>query len=255
MKTFLLTSLLFLFIFPGYGQIAPKVADIVAEREGDNINIFYNIADKDPNVIYKVRINAALDGKAPVALRSVSGDVGDNVRGGKARYKIVWEALKEVNQIGTAEFFITAEKVPAMTNNVKPQPTTTVTSPKPRNRKWMLAADMMYNVDTEETNFGFTIAYFKRWGGYLTYNDYRITAGPIYTLNHPSNTTMSLYLGGGAFYYSEFDFYNGYYDEGYNPGAEAGFITAIRWFTFSMGGALDLFEAIPSFTASIGVRF
>lgn len=255
MKTFLTSVLLLLFIFPVHSQIAPKVTDIVAERDGDNINILYSIVDKDINAVYKVHISATIDGKAPIGLRSVSGDVGDNVRGGKARYKIVWEVLKEVNQIGTAEFSITAEKITAIVNNVKPVTPSVVTPPKQRNRKWMLAADMMYDLDTEEPNFGFTIAYFKRWGGYVTINNTRITAGAIYTLNYPSNSTMSLYLGGGAFYYSDYDYYYGYYDEAVDPGVEAGFITAIKWFTISFGGTLDMVEAIPSVTASVGVRF
>lgn len=235
MKTFLLTSLLFLFIFPGYGQIAPKVADIVAEREGDNINIFYNIADKDPNVIYKVRINAALDGKAPVALRSVSGDVGDNVRGGKARYKIVWEALKEVNQVGTAEFFITAEKVPVLPIVVKPV--------KRNKGILMVGGDVMYDFD--QTGLGLTLAYYKRWGGYITFNSNRTTTGLIYTLNYPSTTTASLYIGGGAFADSDLG--------STHAGGEIGFIAAIRWFTISLGAAMDFVTEYHSITGSIGV--
>jgi hypothetical protein len=43
--------------------------------------------------------------------KSLSGDCGENIAGGKAGYTIIWDALKDLDELQSAEFLVKAELV------------------------------------------------------------------------------------------------------------------------------------------------
>ena len=108
---FLLTAML---TFPVLlcGQ---QVDSIKVEQAGDFIRIGYSILESKPGQVYRVRVLSSINGGLNSELRSVSGDVGDNVQGGKDEYFIVWDVLKDVDELISADFIVRAELV----NDVK----------------------------------------------------------------------------------------------------------------------------------------
>jgi hypothetical protein len=88
-----------------------KVDSIKVEQTGDYIRISYKLLNSEPGEIYRVRALVSVDGGPNIELRSVSGDTGENVQGGKPEYFIVWDVLKDMNELRSAEFIVRAEKV------------------------------------------------------------------------------------------------------------------------------------------------
>lgn len=86
-----------------------NVDSIKIEQAGDFIRIGYKILESKPGQVYKVRVLSSINGGLNSELRSVSGDVGDNVQGGKDEYFIVWDVLKDVDELISADFIVRAE--------------------------------------------------------------------------------------------------------------------------------------------------
>jgi len=109
MKKFaaVLVPLSFIFIF-GYSQ---KVDSIRVEQSGDFIKIRYKILDSEPGQTYQVKVLCSINGGLNTELRSISGDAGDQVPGGKPEYWVVWDVLKDVDEIKTVDFIVRAELV------------------------------------------------------------------------------------------------------------------------------------------------
>lgn len=233
-----------------------KATDIVAEREQDNISITYRLPGSKTDESFFITISASIDGGPKTTLRLVTGDVGANVRGGKMQYKIVWEALKEVTQIGTAEFYISAEKTPAP---VRQNPEPKEIAYQGKQRKWLIAADVLYDGNEEVPILGLRLAYYKKWGGYLALNPYRVMAGPVYSFNNPARVDWSGYLGTGVIFYDDYNYNStfniSYTDKEVSFGAEIGTTVSFNWFSVSAGLALDLFGEVGYITSAIGIRF
>lgn len=107
-KTLLCALLVFVGGLMSWGQ---KVDSIKVEQTGDYIRIGYKILDSRPGQIYRVRVLCSINGGLNTEIRSVSGDTGDNVQGGKPEYFVVWDVLKDVEELKSAEFIIRAELV------------------------------------------------------------------------------------------------------------------------------------------------
>lgn len=88
---------------------AQKVDSIKVEQNGDFIKIRYKILDSRPGEMYNVKILCSINGGLNTELRSVTGDVGDMVAGGKPEYWIVWDVLKDVEEIKSVDFIVRAE--------------------------------------------------------------------------------------------------------------------------------------------------
>jgi|GEM_PF-1926307 len=101
----------FFIIFLGLTTLlqAQKVDSIKVEQTGDFIKIGYQILDSKPGEVYRVRVLCSINGGLNTEIRSVSGDTGDNVQGGKSEYFVIWDVLKDVDQLTSAEFIIRAE--------------------------------------------------------------------------------------------------------------------------------------------------
>lgn len=90
---------------------AQKVDSIKVEQAGDFIKIRYKILNSTPDQTFRVRVLCSINGGLNTELRSVSGDTGDNVPGGKSEYWVIWDVLKDVDELKSAEFIVRAELV------------------------------------------------------------------------------------------------------------------------------------------------
>jgi len=58
-----------------------------------------------------VTVLCSIDGGLRSELRSISGDIGENVIGGRSDYMILWDVLSDVSEVNSVDFFIKAELV------------------------------------------------------------------------------------------------------------------------------------------------
>lgn len=110
-KTVILLSIVIISILSIEPLNAQKVDNIRIEKSGDLIRIGYNILDSRPGEIYRVRVLYSIDGGINTEVKSISGDAGDKVQGGKAEYWAIWDVLKDLDEIGAADFIVRAELV------------------------------------------------------------------------------------------------------------------------------------------------
>ena len=70
-----------------------SVDSIKVEQSGDFIKIRYKILNSAPDQIYKVKVLCSINGGMNNEIRSITGDVGDHVVGGKPEYWVIWDVL------------------------------------------------------------------------------------------------------------------------------------------------------------------
>jgi hypothetical protein len=90
---------------------AQTVDSIKVEQTGDFIKIRYKILNSTPNQIYRVQVLCSINGGLNTEIPSITGDVGDLVAGGKTEYWVVWDVLKDVEELKSAEFIVRAELI------------------------------------------------------------------------------------------------------------------------------------------------
>ena len=88
-----------------------RVGNVRTEQAGDLIKIYYKILDSDPAQTFRVTVYCSLNGGLKSELKSISGDYGDNVVGGRNDYMVLWDVLKDVEEVKSVEFFIKAELI------------------------------------------------------------------------------------------------------------------------------------------------
>jgi hypothetical protein len=98
------------------------VDSIKFEQAGDFVKVRYKILNSNQNQIFRVKILCSINGGMKSELRSVTGDVGEKVIGGKSEYWIVWDALKDVDEINTADFFVRADLIKDEVKNIETKP-------------------------------------------------------------------------------------------------------------------------------------
>lgn len=112
MKKILLFVLVITFV---YNQTnAQHVDSVRVEQAGDFIRVYYKILDSNPNQTFRVTVLCSINGGLKSELTSISGDFGDNVPGGRSRYMILWDVLKDVEELISVEFFVRAELVKSL---------------------------------------------------------------------------------------------------------------------------------------------
>ena len=99
------------FIGIGYFTLGQTVENIQVQPDGDKINISYRIGGSTDAQIYNVILTCSMDGGSRFEPRSVIGDVGNNIRGGRPYYTIVWDVFKDVEEVGDVEFFVKVDLV------------------------------------------------------------------------------------------------------------------------------------------------
>lgn len=106
--SYLVVALFFSFTVALQSQ---TVDSIKIEQAGDFIKIRYKIMNSVPGQVYRVKALCSMDGGMNFEMRSVTGDVGDQVAGGKPEYWIVWDVLKDIDELKSVEFIVRAELV------------------------------------------------------------------------------------------------------------------------------------------------
>jgi hypothetical protein len=107
-KCIFLSVVIFFFSFSLKSQ---TVDSIKVEQAGDFIKVRYKILNSTPDQVYRVKVLCSLNGGMNTEIRSISGDVGDLVAGGKPEYWVVWDVLKDVEELKSAEFIVRAELI------------------------------------------------------------------------------------------------------------------------------------------------
>jgi hypothetical protein len=155
-----------------------KVDSIKVEQSGDFIKIRYMILNSSPDQIYKVKILCSVNGGLNMELKSVSGDAGDHVVGGKPEYWAVWDVLKDVDEINSVEFIVRAELEES--SNIKVS----------KDKNWPDKKIHFYAVADRNSGanlFGLRVGYFGKWGVSA-----KIAKGSVidnYVLGHESEDT------------------------------------------------------------------
>jgi hypothetical protein len=115
--------------------LSQKVDSIKVEQSGDFIKVRYKILDSRPDQVYSVKVLCSINGGLNTELRSISGDAGDHVPGGKPEYWVVWDVLKDVDEVKSVDFIVRAEleksigKVPKSTKVFNFQPSIQLPGP------------------------------------------------------------------------------------------------------------------------------
>ncbi len=99
-----------------------SVDSIMVEQSGDFIKIRYKILNSAPDQIYKVKVLCSINGGMNNEIRSITGDVGDHVVGGKPEYWVIWDVLKDVEVLRSVEFIVRADLVKEKDDNFYTKP-------------------------------------------------------------------------------------------------------------------------------------
>jgi hypothetical protein len=102
-----------LLVFFGFMPVtfSQTVDSIKVEQAGDIIKIHYKILKSDESQVFRITLSCIVSSGMKMEPRSLSGDYGENVIGGRANYMIVWDVLKDVDELQSAEFSVKAELI------------------------------------------------------------------------------------------------------------------------------------------------
>ncbi|MGB4293640.1 MAG: hypothetical protein WBJ37_12255 [Bacteroidales bacterium] len=103
--------LLIIILISTVSAFPQKVDSIKVEQAGDFIKIRYKILNSTPDQFFRVMVLCSINGGLNTELKSVTGDVGDMIPGGKDEYWAVWDVLKDVDELKSAEFIVRAELI------------------------------------------------------------------------------------------------------------------------------------------------
>ena len=109
MKKIILLVLVFTLFF--HQTNAQNVDSIRVEQAGDFVKVFYKITGSNSNQTFRVSMLASINNGLRSELKNVSGDIGENIVGGKNEYWIIWDVLKDVDELNSVEFFVKAELI------------------------------------------------------------------------------------------------------------------------------------------------
>lgn len=103
MKKLLLFTLFSVFLSLASAQ---TVENIRVEQDGEKLKIHYRIGGSTSEQFYFVTLTCSIEGGPVFEPKSVDGDVGANIRGGKSFNTVVWDVFKDVEEVGSVEFFV-----------------------------------------------------------------------------------------------------------------------------------------------------
>jgi hypothetical protein len=155
-----IVNLLVVTLFSFHFVSAQKVDNIRTEQSGDFIKIRYNILNSKPGEVYKVVVLCSINGGLKTELESISGDAGNQVPGGKPEYWVVWDVLKDVDELKSAEFIVRAELLKSTTTQDlavnRNNETTDIWSKKRFN--------VLIALVGPGPKYGFRVGYMGKWG-------------------------------------------------------------------------------------------
>ena len=93
---------------------AQTVENVTVRPDGDNIRVTYRIGGSTDAQIYTVTVNCSVDGGRRFEPKTLDGDYGANIRGGKSIYLVIWDVFEDVDEVGNVEFFVKVDLVSDM---------------------------------------------------------------------------------------------------------------------------------------------
>ena len=239
MKKLTLILLISIGIFPLLKS--QTVDSIKVEQAGELIKVHYKILNSNASQVFRVTVYCSINGGLQSVIKSLSGDFGDNVIGGRSDYMVLWDVLKDVDEVKSVDFSVRAELV-------KDYSVSDNTNAKKVSKKRL---HVFLVVGGPGPKFGTKIGYMESWGiaGMYAAGGKMGDYDPFDTGPAPSNFVASvnatkrivngknfkIHLLAGPIV-SEFllkdDNGNAY---GSRVGIEGGLISSIYNFTFSIG--------------------
>ena len=132
------------------------VDSIKIEQTGDLIKIRYKILNSTPDQFYKVTVLCSINGGLQSVLKSLSGDYGDNVVGGRSEYMVLWDVLKDVDEVKSVDFSVRAELLNSKPTGQQPVKEKVVD----KNKVYLILA----TGGVPESRLGLRIGYSGSWG-------------------------------------------------------------------------------------------
>jgi hypothetical protein len=134
--------------------LSQKVDSIKVEQTGDLIKINYKILNSTPDQVFRITVFCSINGGLESRLKSLSGDFGDNVAGGRENYMVLWDVLKDVDEVKTVDFSIKAELVQGNPSKQGPEKIR-------KKRTYLMAAGL---VGPLRTQVGYRLSFMGNWG-------------------------------------------------------------------------------------------
>lgn len=163
-KTFLMLILASLVNFLS-GQ---TVENIRVEQDGENLRIQYRIGGSTTDQLFFVTLTCSIDDGPVFEPKSVIGDVGANIRGGKSFNTVIWDVFEDVDEVGNIEFFVKVEAMNA-DNAIS------ISGQRPNKKvkpDFKRTISIGYNgAFSESVNhlYGAKLSTLGNWGGYLSF--------------------------------------------------------------------------------------
>ena len=143
------------FLFTSYLK-SQTVDSIKVEQAGDFIKIRYQILNSTAGQTYRVKVLCSINGGLNTEIRSITGDVGDQVAGGKPEYWVIWDVLKDVDDVKSVDFSVRTELI----NDNSPK---SKVSKDLKSRNFYILPSMG-SEDMEDFKYGLRLAYMQSWG-------------------------------------------------------------------------------------------
>ena len=107
---FIMFVLSMFILMPAISSAWEKVENVRVEQVGDDVHIYYDLSGDSEK--YKVTVRGSSDGGRTYKLpmKTVSGDIGKEVRPGSGK-KIIWKALEDAGELEGDEFVFEVEAV------------------------------------------------------------------------------------------------------------------------------------------------
>lgn len=211
MRKFILLSLFSIFIVTVSAQ---TVENVQVEQNGEKLNINYRIGGSTSEQVYFVTLTCSIDGGPVFEPKSVIGDVGANIRGGKSFNTVIWNVFNDVDEVGDVEFFV---KVDLISGESLKETRTDIVKQGPRIEPKTVSADFTVPAKTIYVGYagslehplGIRVATLGNWGayGHIRYGGYdswttfywlAIEAGVTKRFLYKEKLRLHGYLGVGA---------------------------------------------------------
>ena len=80
--------------------------DIKARQSNGQILINYKLPASTPSYLFDIHVFCKIGDSDSFELKSVSGDVGHEIKGGKTEYQVNWDVFEDLDEFSTADFFV-----------------------------------------------------------------------------------------------------------------------------------------------------
>jgi hypothetical protein len=154
MKKTALTLILLFGLFPII--LCQTVDSIKIEQAGELIKVHYKILNSNQSQVFRVTVYCSINGGLPSVIKSLSGDFGENVVGGRTDYMVLWDVLKDVDEVKSVDFSVRVELLRDATSQNK-----TKGPINWENKKFYVLPTLGFE---GPLTFGLRLAYMRSWG-------------------------------------------------------------------------------------------